>query len=158
MKTTNDDARSCGSKKRARDGSDAGDGGGGQKQSLLPASTSTSESNCQVSSKSRPLSLLATCALDRGDIKNQQQLRSSPSDSVEGGNMGLFNHDSNSTRTIGHNIPPGDGLPTQNTLPLRGTNPPMVQMACIQPDGMLHRGQSHPNTAMFNPQYLFNYA
>jgi hypothetical protein len=104
----------------------------------------------QVSSTSRPLSLLATCALDRG-IQDQQQLRS-PSDSLERGDMRLFNQDVDSQRIVGYAIPLG----AQNTTSsLPGANSPMAHMACMQPDGTLHRGQSHPATAMSNTQYFF---
>ena len=146
--TANDDARICSSKKRPYpsrtkendDGEVSGDDPTRRRQ---------------VSSTSRPLSLLATCALDRGDIQNQQQLRL-PSDSIGGGDTRLNDQAINSQRKIGHAIPPGDGMPTQNTTSsLPGTNPPVAQMARMQPDGTLHRGQSHPPTAMLNHQFLF---
>lgn len=157
MMTTNDDARISGSKKRPYHPSrtiDDDDDDDGDVSGDDPARRR------QVSSTSRPLSLLATCALDRGlDIQNHQQLLRSPSDSIGVGDTRLFiNQDIHSQRkSIGHAIPPGDdGMPTQNTTSsLPGTNPPVAQMACMQPDGTLHRGQSHPAAAMLNHQLLF---
>ncbi len=148
MMTTTDDSRICGSKKRPYPPRTKDDDDG-------EVSGDDPARRRQVSSTSRPLSLLATCALDRGDIQNQQQLRS-PSDSIRGGDARLFNQDIHSQRKIGHDIPPGDGMPTQNTTTsLPGTHPPVAQMACMQPDGTPHRGQSHPATAILNHQLLF---
>jgi hypothetical protein len=145
MTTANDDACTRRSKKRTRPSSiDDGEVHGDNRARRRHASSTP-----------RPLPLIATCALDRRDVRANQQRMRSASNMVGGGETRTIDHDAgDSPRTIGHSTPRGFGLSTQNTSPSRGTNNQMADMACVQPGGTLHRGQSHPTTAMLNPQYL----
>ena len=108
---------------------------------------------------SRPLSLLARCAINRGNGNPASPLDLSgaqnqvPFGSIGGSTRQSGQHSMNSAQQNTAGNAQTNGLQQDKFPSERLTNPLMNYMACVQPDPILEQGRSHPH-AMLDHQYL----